>query len=119
MGNAGSFFKNPIVDIAHFKALQVKYHDMPSYKVSSNEIKIPAAWLIDQLGFKGKRVGNIACHVSQPLVLINMGGGEGRDLLSLARDIRDKVLHTYSIHLDNEVRLMGKQGLISLWLIYK
>ncbi|MGK0373328.1 MAG: UDP-N-acetylmuramate dehydrogenase [Glaciecola sp.] len=114
LGNAGSFFKNPVIDNVHFKTLSSIYSDIPSYRVNEQQVKIPAAWLIDKLGYKGKRIGNIGCHVSQPLVLVNMGDGLGKDLLSLARDIRDCVQNKFAIRLENEVRLMGKQGLVAL-----
>jgi UDP-N-acetylmuramate dehydrogenase len=114
MGNAGSFFKNPVIDKVHFAALQNKYHDIVSYPVDQNHVKIPAAWLIDRLGFKGKRIGDIGCHVNQPLVLVNLGNGQGNELLKLAREIRDSVQSEFNIALENEVRLMGEQGLVKL-----
>jgi UDP-N-acetylmuramate dehydrogenase len=114
LGNAGSFFKNPVIDDAHFRILSIAHRDIPSYRINDQQVKIPAAWLIDKLGLKDKRVGDIACHINQPLCLVNMGGGLGKDLLILARDIRDSVQSEFAIRLDNEVRLMGKQGLVML-----
>jgi UDP-N-acetylmuramate dehydrogenase len=113
-GNAGSFFKNPVISKNHFASLMAKHHDIVSYVVDHDKIKIPAAWLIDKLGFKGKRIGNIACHTQQPLVLVNLGQGQGSDLLSLARDIRNSVQNEFDIVLENEVRLIGKKGLVDL-----
>lgn len=121
LGNAGSFFKNPVIDQSLFSQLQKHYPHMPFYmlpsEVGTNDkqhVKIPAAWLIDTLGFKGSRQGNIGCHVHQALVLVNLGGGVGDDLLILARKIRDEVYAKFGIYLENEVRLMGEQGLITL-----
>jgi UDP-N-acetylmuramate dehydrogenase len=112
LGNAGSFFKNPVVTEAHFAQLIEKFEDIPHFAIAADQVKIPAAWLIDTLGFKGKRKGNIACHKDQPLVLVNLGGGKGDDLLAMARDIKGQVKDTFGINLENEVRLMGKNGLI-------
>lgn len=114
LGNAGSFFKNPVVDAELLKDLNQTWPDIPAYQISEREVKIPAAWLIDKLGFKGKALGGIRCHHNQPLVLTNTGQGTGPQLLELARDIRDSVLETFGIALENEVRLIGKQGLIEL-----
>lgn len=114
LGNAGSFFKNPVITKGHFEALQLKYNDIASYQVDQNHVKIPAAWLIDKLGFKGTRVGDIGCHIDQPLVLVNFGNGKGSDLLTLAREIRNSVQSEFQIALDNEVRLMGNRGLVAL-----
>lgn len=114
LGNSGSFFKNPIVDRSSFETLKNLYPDLPSYGAPEGKVKVPAAWLIDRLGFKGKCFGSICCHQHQALVLVNRGGGTSEDLLSLARDIQLKVLSTFGIKLDNEVRLIGKHGKVNL-----
>ncbi|WP_342806835.1 UDP-N-acetylmuramate dehydrogenase [Alteromonas sp. M12] len=114
IGNAGSFFKNPLVSNKHFASLQCDWPDLPCYSVDHNSVKVPAAWLIDHLGFKGKQLGGIQCHPNQPLVLTNNGHGNGAELLELAREIQTKVENTFSIHLENEVRLIGNKGLVSL-----
>ncbi len=114
LGNAGSFFKNPLVSKKHLAALQCDWPEIPFYAVDQNSVKVPAAWLIDTLGFKGKRCGAIQCHASQPLVLTNTGGGVAADLLDLARQIVDKVAATFCIELENEVSLIGKSGLVKL-----
>jgi UDP-N-acetylmuramate dehydrogenase len=90
------------------------HSDIPSYRVNEQQVKIPAAWLIDKLGFKGRRIGDIVCHEIQPLVLVNIGDGLGKDLLTLAREIRDSVQNKFAIRLENEVRLMGKKGFVLL-----
>lgn len=114
LGNAGSFFKNPLVSKKHYAALKCEWDDLPCYAVDQNSVKLPAAWLIDNLGFKGKKVGGIQCHPTQALVLTNDGTGTGEQLLTLAREIQQKVNSTFSIKLENEVRLIGKKGLIEL-----
>jgi UDP-N-acetylmuramate dehydrogenase len=114
LGNAGSFFKNPVIENRLFTQLSNRYAEIPSYRINDQQVKIPAAWLIDTLGFKGKKVGDIGCHKDQALVLVNYGKGVGEDLLTLARQIRDDVLDSFSIQLETEVRLVGKKGLITL-----
>ena len=114
LGNAGSFFKNPVISRAHFEQIQQTFGDIPHYPVGDTQVKVPAAWLIDQSGFKGKALGGTACHQHQPLVLVNQGGATGSDLLGLARDIRDTISERFSIVLENEVRLIGKEGLLAL-----
>lgn len=114
LGNAGSFFKNPIVSSAHFATLQQDWPGIPSYAVDQERVKVPAAWLIDTLGFKGKQLGGIACHATQPLVLTNDGTGTAEQLLSLAREIRDTVKARFDITLENEVRIVGRTGMVTL-----
>jgi UDP-N-acetylmuramate dehydrogenase len=114
IGNAGSFFKNPIVCNSLFEQLQLTCPTIPSYPVDTEKVKVPAAWLIDQLGFKGKKIGGIGCHPNHALVLTNDGSGTGAQLLQLARAIKDAVFSEFSIVLENEVRLIGKNGPVSL-----
>jgi UDP-N-acetylmuramate dehydrogenase len=114
IGNAGSFFKNPVIAMGQYNKLQQTWPSIPSYFVDSNNVKVPAAWLIDQLGFKGKKIGGIGCHPDQALVLTNDGSGTGEQLLQLARNIRDTVFNEFSIIIENEVRLIGKNGPVAL-----
>ena len=114
IGNAGSFFKNPVIDLKHYTQLQQIRPSIPSYTVETNNVKVPAAWLIDQLGFKGTKIGGIGCHPKQALVLTNDGSGTGDQLLQLARAIKAAVLSEFSIVLENEVRLIGKNGPVIL-----
>jgi UDP-N-acetylmuramate dehydrogenase len=114
IGNAGSFFKNPVITLNHFIQLQYIWPSIPSYPVNKIMVKVPAAWLIEQLGFKGKNIGGVGCHPSQALVLTNNGSGTGEQLLQLARAIKAAVLSEFSIVLENEVRLIGKNGPIIL-----
>jgi UDP-N-acetylmuramate dehydrogenase len=115
IGNAGSFFKNPIITLSHYAQLQKIWPNMPCYAADhSDKVKVPAAWLIDKLGYKGKKVGGVSCHPNQPLVLTNDGTGTGEQLLQLARDIKLAVVNEFSIVLENEVRLIGKNGPVVL-----
>lgn len=114
IGNAGSFFKNPYVSRDKLATLLVAWPAMPFYDVDEATVKLAAAWLIDQLGFKGKARGGIAVHENQALVLTNVGSGTGQHLLAFAREIRDEVHRVFDVLLENEVRLIGKTGLIQL-----
>lgn len=114
IGNAGSFFKNPTVSLAVLQDLLSAFPDLPHYPADGACVKLAAAWLIDKLGFKGKHLGGIGCHNKQALVLTNNGQGRGDELLSLARQIKQKVWEEFSISLENEVRLVGSKGLIEL-----
>lgn len=106
-GNAGSFFKNPIVSVSVFDELKLKYDTIPGYQVSEHEVKVPAGWLIETCGWKGKRVGNTGTWSQQALVIINHGEATGREILVTARAIRDDVFNTFNIQLEPEVNLIG------------
>jgi UDP-N-acetylmuramate dehydrogenase len=105
IGNAGSFFKNPVIDKIDFESLKLEFPDIPGY-FSDTRVKIPAAWLIEQTGWKGKRVGNIGIHEKQPLVLVNHGGGTGKELVALASKIKKSVAEKFGIELENEPRII-------------
>jgi UDP-N-acetylmuramate dehydrogenase len=102
-GNAGSFFMNPVVKKRTFLDLQANYPNIPHYFVSETEEKLPAGWLIDQCGWKGKQVGNAAVHDKQALVLINKGGATGAEIIHLAEQIQMSVQEKFGIELKPEV----------------
>lgn len=105
-GNAGSFFMNPVVGDAHFKLLQKEYPAMPHYLLEDGRVKIPAAWLIEQCGWKGAKVGNAGVYSKQPLVLINCGGATGKELLALATQIAESVEEQFGITITPEVNVI-------------
>jgi len=105
IGNSGSFFKNPIVDLSQFKKLQKINPNIPFYKITENKIKIPAGWLIEQCGFKGKRFGNAGIHKKQALVLVNYGSATGKEILELSKTIQKSVKKTFNINLQTEVNI--------------
>ena len=105
--NAGSFFKNPVVGPQMLEQLLAANPQMPFYSLGSSGAKIPAAWLIDQCGFKGLRDGNVGVHQHQALVLVNLGG-TGTELLALANRIQSEVLERFSIALEIEPRIYGQ-----------
>ena len=105
IGNSGSFFKNPVVNIELFRDIQLKYPEMPFYEVSETEIKIPAGWLIEKSGFKGKRFGECGVHDKQALVLVNHGNAEGKEIYELAKKIKSTVKENFNIDLDIEVNI--------------
>lgn len=106
LGNAGSFFKNPVISATHYKMLKEKFPDIRSYIVDEEHVKVPAGWLIDSLGWKGKRHGNAGVHVKQALVLVNHGNATGEEILELSRSIQKSVLDTYMIELETEVNIL-------------
>ena len=105
-GNAGSFFMNPVVDKATFLGLRQQYPDIPHYTVDDDHIKIPAAWLIDQCGWKGQTLGRAGVHDRQPLVLVNMGGAQGADIAKLSARIQADVLAKFNISISPEVNFI-------------
>ncbi len=105
IGNSGSFFKNPVIDKLHFDHLKDKYPQMPNYILPDGLVKIPAGWLIEQCGFKGKRFGDAGVHKNQALVLVNYGNATGEEILDLAKKIQKTVLEKFNISIETEVNI--------------
>lgn len=106
IGNSGSFFKNPVITTDLFKKLQKKHPNIPFYTVSEEEVKIPAGWLIEQSGFKGKRFGDAGVHQNQALVLVNYGNATGEEIYNLAKKIQQTIWQNFSISLEIEVNVV-------------
>ncbi|PDH49045.1 MAG: UDP-N-acetylenolpyruvoylglucosamine reductase [Bacteroidetes bacterium MED-G21] len=106
IGNSGSFFKNPVILKSHFEEIKKEYPDVPSYAVNDSEVKVPAAWLIEKVGWKAKRNGNYGVHDKQALVLVNYGGANGKDIYKLAQDIQSSVKDKFDIYLQMEVNVI-------------
>lgn len=106
LGNAGSFFMNPIVSRAQFEALQCRYPSIPHYEVDADRVKIPAGWMIDQCGWKGKALGAAAVHDKQALVLVNLGGATGEDVIALSDAVRSSVREKFGIDICPEVNVI-------------
>jgi UDP-N-acetylmuramate dehydrogenase len=106
IGNAGSFFKNPSVDRDTFDILKKNFSSIPSFPGENGLIKIPAAWLIEQTGWKGKTLENIGVHKHQALVLVNYGGGEGKKIWDLAMKIQSSVKEKFNVTLQPEVNVI-------------
>lgn len=109
-GNAGSFFKNPVVTQRQFDDLKAEYPTMPSYPQQEGFVKLAAGWLIDQCGLKGYQVGGAAVHEKQALVLINRDNATGSDVVELAHHIRQAVAAKFDVYLAPEVRFIGENG---------
>lgn len=106
IGNAGSFFKNPTIDSTLYESIKKNYPTLPSYPSGDGLMKIPAAWLIEQCGWKGKTFDSIGVHKNQALVLVNYGGGNGKQLWQLALDIKASVQQKFDINLQPEVNVV-------------
>lgn len=105
-GNAGSFFMNPIVDMEKFNELLAEYPDMPHYEIDEEHEKIPAGWMIDQCGWKGKTLGKAGVHSKQALVLVNKGCATGQDIVNLCETIQKDVKNKFGIDIHPEVNII-------------
>lgn len=105
LANCGSFFKNPVISAAHFSNLRTQAPHIPGYVQADGNVKIPAAWLLEQCGFKGSRHGDIGCYERQPLVLVNHGAGTSAELAEFVQKLQQKVQDTFAVRLEAEVRM--------------
>jgi UDP-N-acetylmuramate dehydrogenase len=106
LGNSGSFFKNPILLKTDFEKIHQQFPEMKYYDISETEVKVPAGWLIEQAGFKGKRFGDAGIHKNQALVLVNYGKATGQEILHVAKSIQQAIFTTFGIHIEAEVNVM-------------
>ena len=106
MGNAGSFFMNPIVSRAKYESLAAQYDKLPYYELDADHVKIPAGWMIDQCGWKGKSLGRAGVHDKQALVLVNLGGATGEEIVTLCETIQKDVKAQFDIDIYPEVNII-------------
>lgn len=106
IGNAGSFFKNPVIPKMDYKELQLKYNGMPAFPQTNNKVKVPAAWLIEHAGWKGKTLNNVGVSPKQALVLVNYGGGTGKEIKDLSKNVQESVFKKFKIKLEVEVNIL-------------
>jgi UDP-N-acetylmuramate dehydrogenase len=106
LGNSGSFFKNPILLKTDFKKIQQQFPQMKYYEVSETEIKVPAGWLIEEAGLKGKRFGDAGIHKNQALVLVNYGKATGQEILNVSKHIQKTIFTKFGIHIEAEVNVI-------------
>lgn len=106
LGNAGSFFKNPVVEPGTLHGLQARFADMPHYPQPDGRVKLSAGWMIDRCGWKGRRIGRAGVHDRQALVLVNLGGATGREILELSERVHQSVHETFGVDLEREVRVV-------------
>jgi UDP-N-acetylmuramate dehydrogenase len=107
IGNAGSFFKNPVITVAEFESLQEKFHEIVNYPAGDGYIKLAAGWLIEQCGWKGKVVGHTGTWKNQALVLVNHGGATGEEVYSFSSQIIDSVYTKFGVTLQREVNIIN------------
>lgn len=112
-GNAGSFFKNPVVSALQAQTILTHYPSAPHYPQPDGTVKFAAGWLIDQCHLKGHCIGGAAVHQQQALVLVNLDGAISDDIVALARYVRNQVAETFSLWLEPEVRFIAAQGEVS------
>ncbi|MFY8069713.1 MAG: UDP-N-acetylmuramate dehydrogenase [Flavobacterium sp.] len=106
LGNSGSFFKNPIVSNEIYEKAKALHPEMPHYVVSETHVKVPAGWLIEQAGFKGKRFGDAGVHKNQALVLVNYGTATGAEIVALSKNIQQTILEQFGIAIEAEVNII-------------
>ena len=106
LGNSGSFFKNPTLLKSVFEKIHQEFPEMKYYEVSETEVKVPAGWLIEQAGFKGKRFGDAGIHKNQALVLVNYGNATGKEILDVSKTIQETIFKTFGIHIEAEVNVI-------------
>jgi UDP-N-acetylmuramate dehydrogenase len=106
IGNAGSFFKNPVVDDPSLDRLLDRFPDLPHYPQGRHRFKLPAGWMIERCGWKGRRAGQAAVHHRQALVIVNLGGATGREILDLSEQVRAVVGETFGVDLEREVLMV-------------
>lgn len=106
LGNSGSFFKNPIVLKSDFEPIHKKFPEMKYYEISETEVKVPAGWLIEQAGFKGKRFGDAGIHKNQALVLVNYGNATGQEIVNLSNEIQNSIFKKFGIQIEAEVNII-------------
>jgi UDP-N-acetylmuramate dehydrogenase len=106
IGNSGSFFKNPVISKTQYQTLKQNFTQMPCYEISNNLVKVPAGWLIEHAGFKGKTFGNYGVHKHQALVLVNYGNANGNDIKNLAQLIQKTIKQIFNIELEAEVNII-------------
>jgi UDP-N-acetylmuramate dehydrogenase len=106
IGNAGSFFKNPEIGEEIFLKIKKEFPGIIGYSLENQRVKLAAGWLIEQCGWKGKRVGNTGSHSKQALVLVNYGGAKGSEVLALAEQIKESVNRKFGIKLEEEINII-------------
>ena len=106
LGNAGSFFKNPMVSAEHYRYLRCHYPEIVAFAMPDNRFKLAAAWLIEQCGWKGRKLGHSGCYAAHALVLVNYGQASGRDIWRLARSIQQSVAQKFAVTLQPEVEII-------------
>ncbi len=108
IGNAGSFFKNPVIPASQYSQMQKKWNELSGYPLpDTGMVKIPAGWLIEKCGWKGKRMGNAGVHTKQALVIVNNGGATAKEIIDLAKTIQNDVFQKFGVEIEPEVNIIS------------
>ena len=107
IANAGSFFKNPVIDLQHYEQLRLQHPQLVAYPQPSGQVKIAAGWLIDQAGWKGKRIGNVGMYEKQALVLVNYATASLQDVQRLSQAVQQDVFSKFAVQLEAEPVLVS------------
>jgi UDP-N-acetylmuramate dehydrogenase len=105
-GNAGSFFKNPVIPLEQARSIQQRHATMPVYPFKDGLAKVSAAWLIESCGWKDKRIGNVGTYRNQPLIIVNLGNATGMEILAFTAEIQKSVMRQFGIRLEREVNVV-------------
>ncbi len=105
IGNAGSFFKNPVIGQEQYEQLKSSHPNAPSYRVDDLHVKVPAGWLIDQAGWKGKSIGQVGCYEKQALVIVNLGNATGQEILDFSKSVQSSVQDKFGIQIEPEINI--------------
>jgi len=114
LGNAGSFFKNPVIDASKYHELKQQFSDLIAYPLADGNWKLAAGWMIDKAGLKGYRKGDVGVHTEQALVLVNYGSATGTEIAIFAQNIQHKIMQVFSVQLEPEVTIVSGSGFVSI-----
>ena len=109
LGNAGSFFKNPLIDKEKYEELKKKYPDIPNLEANYDNYKIPTAWMIDKMGWKGIKLNETGTYINSPAVIVNYGKATGQEIYEFSLMLKSKIFEKYGIQISEEVNIISNE----------